>query len=569
MRSPTPSTCLLPACLLPACLLLACLLLACLHGSRLFAQPAPPAAPAAFCDQIKALAADPTVAAAHWGVFVTKLDGTPLCSLNPNQLFRPASNNKLFTGAAALGLLGPDYRLDTRVVAEGDLGAGVLHGNLAILGGGDANFGAHDIPFLPPAQRPKTSTPESPSIADIEELATAIVAKGIRSIDGNIIGDDSYYAFEPYPRGWGTDDLNAGYGAPVSALTVHDSLVYLTVAPGDTAQGEAKVTAVPDAAYYKLENSVFGSGKASTAGCSAQIGIERGVGSRTVALFGEIAATARPCVFEMAINDPAEYAAVALKAALERRGVRIEGVAAARHAELLRTGPAIRPQPQIDKMLNARMTSPDGIPIPPFQCTQDPTAVADGRRLPQGQVTVAAHSSPTLAEDLLFTQKESQNLHAEMMMRNLGAAYSCEHSQSAGLAVVRAYLLHAGISPDDIVLYDGSGLSGQDLVTPRALAQILAYASTQRWFPTFKASLPIAGVDGTLSNRFTAPNSKLAGRVIAKTGTLGETRDLSGYLTSDSGQTLVFSILVDNHTPRTTDDRTIMDRMVELIAAQN
>ncbi len=182
---------------------------------------------------------------------------------------------------------------------------------------------------------------------------------------------------------------------------------------------------------------------------------------------------------------------------------------------------------------------------------------------------LAVHTSPRLADDLTYTFKVSQNLHAELMLRNLGAAFDCEHTQSAGVAVVKEYMLHAGVDPHDFKLYDGSGLSGHDLVAPRALARFLAYVAAQPWFAAYKAALPVAGVDGSLGGRFAAADSPLKGRIFAKTGTLSETRALSGYVVAASGQTLVFSILVDDHLPGAPADRAVMDRMVELIAAQN
>jgi len=126
--------------------------------------------------------------------------------------------------------------------------------------------------------------------------------------------------------------------------------------------------------------------------------------------------------------------------------------------------------------------------------------------------------------------------------------------------------VQAGIAASDFVLYDGSGLSGHDLVAPRAFTQILVYAAKQKWFDVYKAALPVGGVDGTLANRFQAPASKLTGKVLAKTGTLGESRALSGYVETAGGQTLVFSVMVDNHPPGSTADRVAMDKIVEAIA---
>jgi D-alanyl-D-alanine carboxypeptidase/D-alanyl-D-alanine-endopeptidase (penicillin-binding protein 4) len=181
--------------------------------------------------------------------------------------------------------------------------------------------------------------------------------------------------------------------------------------------------------------------------------------------------------------------------------------------------------------------------------------------------TLATRTSPSLSEDVSYTLKESQNLHAEMMLRRLGKAWGRDGSGAQGVRVVRQFLMNAGLDGTEFVFYDGSGLSAKDLVTPRATVQLLAYAATQPWFARWKAALPVGGVDGTLANRFKA--APLKGHVYAKTGTLGESRALSGYVDAASGRTVIFSILVDNHTPGSSADRVVMDKIVAAIAAGN
>ncbi len=530
----------------------------------LFCVALPGAAQMSFCDQVRALTVSPEVAGAHWGVMVTTLEGGQLCGINEAQLFRPASNNKLFTGAAALALLGADKHFATRVEAVGEMSGGVLHGSLELVGGGDANFGAHDIPYLSPGQRPKNPPSEPATIADIEELADKVAASGLRRIEGDVVGNDGYFAWEPYPPDWAADDLLWGYGAPVSALTVHDNEVVYSVSPGAKPGGKATVSAVPDLPYYTLNANVFvGS---FNGGCDDRLGYQRAAGSRLLQVFGDLLPQAQPCRQAIAIEDPAEYAALALKQALERRGVTIGGTAKAKHAEMRRLGPAIRDEPSVKFMLQRTLNEPYTPDRQGFECQAQ--AFATGQ--PDAKRTVlAVHESPHLADDLTYTFKVSQNLHAELLLRNLGATFDCEHTQSAGVAVVKEYMLHAGLNSNDFRLYDGSGLSGHDLVTPRALAKFLAYAAAQPWFATYKAALPVAGVDGSLGGRFAAADSPLKGKIFAKTGTLSETRALSGYVTAASGQTLVFSVLVDDHLPGTPADRATMDRIVELIAAAN
>jgi len=153
------------------------------------------------------------------------------------------------------------------------------------------------------------------------------------------------------------------------------------------------------------------------------------------------------------------------------------------------------------------------------------------------------------------------------LLRQLGAARGRDGTIAQGARVVRQFLLSAGIDKDDFVFFDGSGLSGHDLVTPRATARLLQYASGQSWFADWKSSLPVGGVDGSLEGRFM--KAPLKGKVWAKTGTLGEARALSGYVECASGRTVIFSIMVGNHLPQTNADREVTNKMVAAIAAAN
>jgi len=490
--------------------------------------------------QIATLLAPPDLARDHWGIAVTALDGTPIYALNDAQLFQPASNAKLFTTAAALALLGPDKTFETVVAAIAPIKKGVLRGDLYLVGGGDANFGTNDVPYVSPSthpSKPAASLPEK-SIPDIDNLADQIVAKGIRKIEGNVIGDDTLFKWRPYPPEWSWDDLLWGYGAPVSALTIHDNAVEVSLAPGN----DIAASAVPNVPYYTFSNKIM-IGSGGKRDCDL-IRLSR-LGPKELLVDGALPGGAAPCAETIAIQDPAEYAALALKQALDRRGVRVSGTAEATHDD------AQTP------------VSIDALPAG----THCQAVVLDG---PNVEV-IARHRSPPLVDDVTFTNKVSQNLHAEILLRNIGQQLDCQ-SSSAYPEAVRTFLLHAGLSPDDFLFYDGSGLSGHDLVTPRAIAKLLSYAAhdpktgaPQPWFADWKASLPIAGEDGTLTSRF--PKPPLKDHLFAKTGTLGEARALSGYLDCASGRTVIFSILVGNHLPGSNADRDAMDAIVAAIAA--
>jgi D-alanyl-D-alanine carboxypeptidase/D-alanyl-D-alanine-endopeptidase (penicillin-binding protein 4) len=176
---------------------------------------------------------------------------------------------------------------------------------------------------------------------------------------------------------------------------------------------------------------------------------------------------------------------------------------------------------------------------------------------------LASHVSVPLIEDMTVTNKVSQNLHAELTLRTLGKLLARDGSLEQGTRVVRQFLISIGVRPQDFFFFDGSGLSNQDLITPRAATRLLAYASRQPWAASWRSTLPIAGVDGTLSNRFV--NSPVKGQLDAKTGTLGEVRALSGYLTSASGRTLTISVLVNDHQPDSKAEGKAMDQLVEMI----
>jgi D-alanyl-D-alanine carboxypeptidase/D-alanyl-D-alanine-endopeptidase (penicillin-binding protein 4) len=527
--------------------------------------------------QIAALVADPAVARAHWGVMVTTLDGKPIYALNEGQLFQPASNAKLFTTVMAMALLGEDERFETQAVASGEIDKqGVLHGDLKLVGGGDASFGTQDLPYLPPAQRPKATPPAAQTIPDIEELADKVYATGLRRIEGNVLGDDWRMIWEPYPSGWDLDDLVYGYGAPVSALSVHDNEIEVTTSPvvmvnagGHSSFPHAPVPTSPDLPYYSINNEVLHSWQDQPRDCDKYTAYQRDMGSKNLVVFGE-QASQTPCTQAVAIADPAEYAAMAFKAALERRGVVVTGTAQAKHLIWRDTNPTTRVDDFVHMIMPYLLK---GSYQRAFQRGGECMAQsASGGPNETQQTVLATHESHPLSEDVTYTLKVSQNLHAEVLLRDVGVAYSCMGSQGAGLTALREYLPHVGIDPGDFTLVDGSGMSGHDLVTPRAVAKLLSFAAhdpktgaPQPWFAAWKASLPVGGVDGTLADRFTA--APLKGHVFAKTGTMGEANALSGYLECASGQTVIFSILVGNHLPGDSEDRDAMDKIVAAIAA--
>lgn len=501
---------------------------------------------------IAAMLDDPSVARAHWGIAVTGMDGTAIYSLNEGQLFEPASNAKLFTTAAAVHLLGEDRRFTTVLEGPpGSLGDSVLDGDLTLHGSGDANLSGRAVPYVEPAERPKESQAAADPLRYLQEMADAVVAAGVKSVWGDVVGDDTLFPWEPYPIDWAIDDAVWGYGAPVSALTVNDNQIRVIITPGGKAGQGATVALDPAIPYYAMEVSVVTVAAKNSDG----VNIDRELGSKMLRVSGNIAASAGTDVEEVAIQDPAEYAAIALKEMLEARGVKVAGRARALHREA-------------DDLLGFHKQTQEPLPMMPRGPLGPVSKLVTGQGVCLDACPLRIeHTSPTVMEDVVITNKVSQNLHAELLLHQLGKAYGRDGSTAQGVRVVRQFLLNAGIDKDDLVFFDGSGLSGHDLVTPRATAKLLQYAAGQPWFADWKKSLPVGGVDGSLEGRFTS--APLKGKVFAKTGTLGEARALSGYVECASGRMVIFSIMDGNHPPQNNADRDAMDKIVEAIAAEN
>ena len=506
--------------------------------------------------QVRAVLAEPAVARSHWGVAVVGMDGAPILSIDADQMFQPASTAKLFTTAAAMSVLGAEATVTTRLIGRGVFaGVGELRGDLVLVGAGDGNLSGRTLPYAAPQPHRahaagEAGAPEVDPLRYLAAMADTVAATGLKVVTGDVLGEDTVWPWEPYAEGWELDDLVWGYGAPVSALSVADNQMRLTVTPGTRAGQPAAVELAQAVPYYVVEATVTTAGAGSTAG---GVQVERAAGARVLRVYGQIAADAGADAEEVAIADPAEYAAAALKAMLEERGIEVRGRALAQHRS-----------PESAKGFLAESREP----IAGWTSNQASPGSARGRVQDGPKETVLAERvSPSLAEDVTVTNKTSQNLHAELLLRRLALRLGGDGSTAGGARVVRQFLVNAGLDKDDFALYDGSGLSTHDLVTPRGEAALLVYAARQRWFRAWKASLPVGGVDGTLLSRFT--RAPLAGHVFAKTGTLGEARALAGYVECASGRMVAVSVMDSLHQPGSSADRDAMDRIVAAIAAAN
>lgn len=515
--------------LLPPLLVLAVMVAPVIAQQPAAEAPPRPQTVAELQERIDSLLSQPRFASARWGALIKTAGngGKILYERDADKAFMPASNMKLYTSTAALDAFGADYRFRTSVYAARPVArGGVLRGDLIFYGRGDPNLsprfeGENPERYdeLKPAER----------IAAIEELADQIKRRGVKRIVGNLIGDESYFAGDRVGPGWEWDDLQFYYGAEVSALTVNDNSVSIQVAPGRRAGDKPVVSIQPATGYVTIVNHAV-----TVASGPRRIGMHRPLDSNIVEIFGTIPRGTSADDTEIAIHDPARFAATLLKEALERRGIRVAGRAQ-----------------KIDAV--GRLQRP-----------------FDESKLTE----LASVQSQPLAEILKVVNKQSQNLHTEILLRQLGALrgenpglddYGRPRSTAAlGNDVRRKFLAAAGVNVTPYNLRDGSGLARQNLITPRGSARLLEFMLQHPAFPAFRDSLTIAGVDGTLKRRMrdTAAANNLRG----KTGTLSAVNALSGYVSTRRGQLLIFSMVGNNYAGPGRDVTGVMDAIGVLLA---
>jgi D-alanyl-D-alanine carboxypeptidase/D-alanyl-D-alanine-endopeptidase (penicillin-binding protein 4) len=434
------------------------------------------------------------------GVEVFSLESKKiLFKYNDEFLFMPASNMKVLTTALALMRLGPDYRFTTRLLREPS-------GDLVLSGSGDPSISGRFYPY-------SKDSGSGPPLRTLEALVDSAVEAGLTRVDGDIVGDDRLYPWAPYPPSWTEDDMMHEYGAPVSALTLNDNTIGITVHPGEEPGDAAQISLSPAIEYYAIDNRVVTVAK----GGEARIRISRVQNARQVLLWGSIPAGHAAFEETLPVDDPALFAAEALYDALARRGVAIAGKPVARH----------------------RAVGDDYDPGPSLE--------------------LASRTSPPLVQLLQVTDKTSQNLHAELMLREVGRVSRYMGTRESGVAEMAAFFKEAGVSAGDARVEDGSGLARNVMVAPRLVTRILAYLYGSRHRDDWISLLPIGGEDGTLKNRLCC--SVDAASIHAKTGTLSRAIALSGYAQSKTHGWLAFSIMVNSFSAPPSDVRKWIDKI--------
>lgn len=449
---------------------------------------------------------------AFWGVAVVDAKGKLVYGRNQHRLFTPASNAKLVVSAVGAALLPPELTVRTSLYAAGPITGGELEGDLVLYGRGDPTLGVRCYG----ADTLREGACDRDPFARFRLLAEGLKARGVRVVRGDLVGDGSY--FEPllvHP-GWEQFDLNWWYAAPVSGLGFHDNSIDFTWAPGTAPGAPALISYTPDLEEILFENRTV----TVPAGGVTDIGNRffRVAGTDRVWAEGSVAMDRPPHTESFAVSDPNRWAARALRQALADAGIAVAGT--------------------------TRSTT-------------------DSMRYRQ------ARAGPPLAEvvgrpvrDWIFPiLNTSQNWFAEMLLKQLGVRFGRGGSWEQGLQVEARFLTDSlRVDSTEFALKDGSGLSQENLVSPWALTQLLRAIRTHPHYPAFAAGLPVAGGVGSLRTRFVG--TPLAGRVRAKTGSIGGVNSLSGYIERPDGRWLTFSIQVNHHTQPT---RTVLAAIDSLV----
>lgn len=493
-----------------------CGLMAFGFGTLRAATPSPPAVPvksvADLRSQITAHLNAPRFNGALWGVKVASLEtGRVLFEDHADRLMSPASNSKLYTAALALDHFGGDYRITTPILASKKPDAeGMLRGDLIVSGRGDPSW--------------KAKIRRGDFWATFEPFAKVVRDAGVRRISGDVVADTTFFRSPRYGAGWVIEDLNDDYGAEISAVTLEDNYIDLRVRPSAVAGRACEFELMHPCTGLVFKNHTMTVAK----GGARTIHARRDLDGMTVYVFGELPVGDVDEMLDVTVPRPARWFAAALKEALKRAGIVVEGEARSVHW----------PEPSA--------TAHDAVKL--------------------GEIV-----SPPLRELVTGFMKPSQNLETDLIFMHTGETLRAKDapewrtSEQCGVIALRDFLKRSELPADEVRFDEGSGLSRNNLTSANATVALLGFMAKHREAKAFFDSMPIAGVDGTIRRRMR--DTPAEGNVRAKTGTLRWANALSGHVTSATGERLIFSVMLNrNVAPTGGNARNDVDGIAILLA---
>ena len=454
--------------------------------------------------KIQTVLSRPELRRGNIGVKIVSLDtNKTIYEQNAEKYLMPASNMKSYTVAAAIEKLSPDFRFATSVYAPAMPDAsGTVKGDLTIYGRGDVSV--------------STAFNTGDYYKGLDALAGKIVQTGVKRIEGNLVGDESYFTGNPIPSGWEWDDLQWYYGAEISALPVNDNAVDLSVKPGGAAGAPCFIQTLPANTIVKIVNRCA----TAAAGAKREIRVFKKLDQNIVEVGGTMPFADKGYTGSIAVSRPAQIFIELLRGLLMQKGIVITGQNRVINAA--------------DKKFTAAAAPPTA-PIEIAKLESPPLSLIAAKTLKPSQ--------NTYTETILWTLGEEIGRKQMLLDAANGFALSNRTSSELGLSVVNKFLNEIGIAPDSVIQTDGSGLSRHDLVTPASAVALYTFMSKSRYADVWRDALTIGAVDGTLKNRF--KGTAAANNVRGKTGTIDQVSSLSGYVGSMANERLVFSIIVN------------------------
>ncbi len=468
---------------------------------------------------LKRIVDDKAFQSAHVGIAIQSVKNTaPLFLYNEKKRFVSASNMKLYTTAAALLSLSPDFIYETKVMTNSVISQDVLKGDLIIVASGDPTISGH-------------FNNNNPTQV-FEDWADALIQKGIRKIDGDIIIDNTYFNDSPFGTGWNLDDMSRCYSAAKDAFSFNNNCIALTISPGKKIGAPATIEIEPKTGYVKVSGNITTSGEHSV----LDIKTEYLNNSKTIVISGTIPLNHKSSIKYMAAVNPAEFGATVLKETFLGKGIEVNG-----NIFCTRGG-----------------------------CSQikDVKALSINEEQPL-QTTFATYRSPKLSEIIKVINKISNNLYAENLLLTIAKERHKEGHAKEALLAVQEILKKAGLNQEGLFMADGSGLSRFNLITPYETVRLLSIMARSPHAEVFYNSLAIAGEEGTLKDRQKGTSVNPLANVRAKTGTMAHVRNLSGYITTKNGELLAFSFLCNNYNAPANAIDNLYDRILARLAGFN
>lgn len=423
-----------------------------------------------------------------------------LVAINEGKPFKPASNQKILTTAAAIHLLGPEHEYETTISATAHQENGRITGDLIIRSTGDPNISGRFYHGDPAAL--------------FSFWARGLFDGGLRRIEGDLIADDTFFDDQRLLPSWDRGQEMAWYSAQISALNINDNCLDVTVRPARRAGRPASVRFVPACSLIRIEGTAKTVAKGKT-----KVLVHRIPGTNRLTVGGQIRLRGSPWKGNITMDDPALVFVSVLEEALKGAGIERAG------------GVRKKARPVTTEPVKTELTGP-----------VQKSAPGDKAPAAGAAETILVRHTSTLLKDLPIILKRSQNLHAEVLLKALGAQVGGEGSLRGGGRALRKFLGKKGISDEVLVVGDGSGLSHENRVSAKMLVRILHSVRSESYFGEYLQSLPVAGKDGTLDDRFRG--SLVREKVFAKTGYIHGVSCLSGYVVKEE-RVWSFSVLVN------------------------